>query len=87
MKETLERELPQIKVYDLQGTYLLWIDLGAYVSGKDIKKLVVEECGLGVDFGEWFGGREYSTFIRVNLATKQENIETATKALIEQIKK
>ena len=35
-----------------------------------------------VDYGEWFGGKEYSTFIRVNLATKWENIEMAADQLI-----
>jgi cystathionine beta-lyase len=86
MKKTLEEALPKIHVSELEGTYLLWVDLGAYVSGRELEHLIIEQCGLAVDFGSWFGGKDYDGFIRVNLATRQENIETATKKLIDCIK-
>jgi cystathionine beta-lyase len=86
MKAEIERELPEARVSELEGTYLLWIDIGAYISGKDIKHFIVEECGIGVDFGSWFGGRDYEGFIRINLATKFENIKTLTSHLIDNIK-
>jgi cystathionine beta-lyase len=35
-----------------------------------------EEVGIAVDYGEWFDKNSQS-FIRVNLATKTENIEKA----------
>jgi cystathionine beta-lyase len=85
MKTEIERELPEAKVSELEGTYLLWIDIGAYVPGKEIKQFIVDKCGLGVDFGYWFGGADYAGFIRVNLATKFENIETLTQRLIDNI--
>ena len=28
-----------------------------------------------MDFGEWFGGREYEGYIRINLATSRENVK------------
>lgn len=86
MKETLERELPKARVNELEGTYLLWIDLSAYISGDEIEEFIIEKCGLGVDFGSWFGGEEYSGYIRINLATNRENIEIATGRLIKEIK-
>jgi cystathionine beta-lyase len=85
MKTELERELPEAKVSELEGTYLLWIDLGAYISGKDMKHFIVDKCGLGVDFGYWFGGAEYAGFIRVNLATKFDNIKILTQRLIDNL--
>jgi cystathionine beta-lyase len=86
MRSEIERELPLARVGELEGTYLLWIDIGAYVPGKEIKSFIVDKCGLAVDFGYWFGGSDYAGFIRINLATKFENIETLTRSLIENIK-
>lgn len=86
MKETLERELDKVWISKLEGTYLMWIDLGEYVKAGEIKALVQEKAGLAVDYGEWFGGNDTEGCIRVNLATSRENIEIATKKLIEAIK-
>ena len=36
-----------------------------------------DECGIAVDYGSWFGGEEYAGFIRINLATRPENVEIA----------
>jgi cystathionine beta-lyase len=41
---------------------------------------------LAVDYGAWFGSGENETFIRVNLATRRENIELAAERLIKAIK-
>jgi cystathionine beta-lyase len=45
-----------------------------------------DECGLAVDYGAWFGGTESRTFIRVNLATRRENIEQAAEAIVRVLK-
>ena len=82
MKAMLEEKLPKVWIPNLEGTYLMWIDLGAYISPKRIEEVLQNQCHLAVDYGEWFGGKEYSTFIRVNLATKWENIEMAADQLI-----
>ena len=42
------------------------------------------KCGLAVDYGEWFG-EGYEGFIRLNLATKPENIEKAVQTIVEQL--
>jgi cysteine-S-conjugate beta-lyase len=66
----------------LQGTYLMWIDLGEYVSESEIESFVTQECKIAPDLGSWFGGKNSNTFIRVNLATSKENIEEAAKRII-----
>ncbi len=83
MKEALQEKLPDVWVSELEGTYLMWIDLGAYVKPEDIEEILQKKCGLAVDYGAWFGDDGYDTFIRVNLATKRENIERAAKKIIE----
>ena len=77
MKSILEEKLPKVWIPKLEGTYLMWIDLGAYVSADEIESVIQKDCGLAVDYGSWFGGEAYGTFIRVNLATREENIRLA----------
>ena len=38
------------------------------------------------DYGEWFGGEEYESFARMNLATGRENIVEACDRLIKALK-
>jgi cystathionine beta-lyase len=68
-------ELPHAKVTNKEATYLAWIDLSHYIK-EDIVTIMEEEVGIAVDYGEWFDKNSQS-FIRVNLATKTENIEKA----------
>lgn len=87
MKTMLTEELPDIWIAELEGTYLMWIDLGDYVKPEEMEEVVQKKCGLAVDYGAWFGDDGYDTFIRVNLATSQENVEVAAKRLVEALKK
>lgn len=75
LKEVLELRLPEARLTPLEGTYLAWLDLGAYLGPDDIEDTIKNKCGLAVDFGSWFGGQKYASFIRINLATSRENIE------------
>ena len=83
MKSILEEKLPKVWIPKLEGTYLMWIDLGAYVSADEIESVIQKACGLAVDYGSWFGGEAYGTFIRVNLATEKENIRLAAEKIAE----
>lgn len=83
MKSVLEEKLPKVWIPKLEGTYLMWIDLGAYVSADEIESVIQKDCGLAVDYGSWFGGEAYGTFIRVNLATREENIRLAAEKIVE----
>lgn len=83
MKSILEEKRPKVWIPKLEGTYLMWIDLGAYVSADEIESVIQKDCGLAVDYGSWFGGEAYGTFIRVNLATEKENIRLAAEKIVE----
>lgn len=83
MKSILEEKLPKVWIPKLEGTYLMWIDLGAYVSADEIESVIQKDCGLAADYGSWFGGEAYGTFIRVNLATREENIRLAAEKIVE----
>ena len=77
--------LPQIRISPMDGTYLAWIDFGAYVKAEDMHDLFENKCHIAPSFGEWFGGKNYTTFVRLNLATSLENIKTATHNIIKYV--
>ena len=81
----LSTALPQIRISPMDGTYLAWIDFGAYVKAEDMHDLFENQCRIAPSFGEWFGGENYATFVRLNLATSLENIKIATKSIIQHV--
>lgn len=86
MKNALQEALPDVWICTLEGTYLMWIDLGRYVKPEDMEHVIRDKCGLAVDYGSWFGEGENAGFIRVNLATRRENIEIAAQNIIRALK-
>lgn len=85
VEETLAEKLPDAVVSPLEGTYLQWVDLGAYVKPNETQELIQNKCRLAVDYGEWFGGERFGSFIRLNLATSPENIKEAVSRIVNNI--
>ena len=83
--QNLMAALPKLRISPMDGTYLAWIDFGAYVKAEDMHDVFEHQCGIAPSFGEWFGGENYATFVRLNLATSLENIKTATHNMIKHI--
>ena len=85
LKARIETELPNAVASELEGTYLTWIDLRAYLKPEEMKSFMEEKCGLAFDYGDWFGGEDYACFIRMNLATSRENVACAVDRIVEQL--
>ena len=85
VEETLAEKLPEAVVSPLEGTYLQWVDLGAYVKPNETQELIQNKCRLAVDYGEWFGGERFGSFIRLNLASSPENIKEAVSRIVKNI--
>ena len=81
LKNELKKVMPKVKIAPLEGTYLAWLDMSDYVDPKRMKETILDKCHLAVDFGELFGGENYKSHIRLNLATSRENIEEVVKRL------
>ena len=77
--------LPKLRISPMDGTYLAWIDFGAYVKTEDMHDVFEHQCRIAPSFGEWFGGESYATFVRLNLATSLANIKIATNTIIQYI--
>jgi len=82
VKERLARELPAVKVFDLEGTYLLWLDFrGLGIGWRDLERRNQREGRLFFDEGALFGegGRGFE---RWNLACPRRFIEAGLDRLI-----
>lgn len=79
--QKLAEKLPKAKVADLQGTYLAWVDLSAYVDDDKLTSTIVNDAHLALDMGDWFG-KGGAGFVRINLATTPEIVDQAIAALI-----
>jgi aminotransferase/cystathionine beta-lyase len=85
LKKYLSEHLPEVKVYDLQGTYLQWMDFNSLgMSNEELEKFMHMEALLFFDEGYVFG-KEGSGFERMNIAcpTKMmmDGLERLTKAI------
>lgn len=84
LKKTLNEKAPEIVITPLEGTYLVWLDLRAYIDINNTKEFIQDKCRLAVDFGEWFSD-ECKGFIRINLGTDPKYIHAAVKNITNNI--
>ena len=85
LRDSFAKELPEVVVTPLEGTYLTWLDLRALLKPEEVKPFVQGKCRLAVDYGEWFSS-QCMGFIRLNLATKPEYVRSAVRSLIDNLK-
>ena len=80
-KDFLNSRLPKIHLVDLEGTYLLWLDMNAYCfSETELDRIMLEKAKLWVTNGSTFGD-EGKGFIRVNIACPLSTLEKALNQL------
>jgi len=75
LRSYLESSLPQVKLIEPEGTYLVWLDFREL--GLDVKVLeafLAQKAGLALNAGYWFG-REGAGFARMNIACPQSVLE------------
>ncbi len=83
LREHFAAECPDVQISNLEGTYLVWMDFGAFCKSEDdVKHLLQTKCRLALDYGKWFGGETYETFARMNIATSRENVQEACDRII-----
>lgn len=69
IKDYIRENLPEIKVFEPQGTYLVWIDFRAWnMSYQELEDFMLNKAHVALDEGYIFGpGGE--GFERINIAT------------------
>jgi cystathionine beta-lyase len=86
LKSYLEQKLPGVVVYELQGTYLVWVDFQAVVPDQEERiRLLEEKAGVGLDHGEWFGDNG-AGFERINIACPRSILRRAAESIVEAFK-
>ncbi|MBR6494232.1 MAG: pyridoxal phosphate-dependent aminotransferase [Prevotella sp.] len=70
--EFFAKNLPQLKVFQLEGTYLAWIDIAATgLSADEFEEKLLREAHVWVNSGTMYGTDGY---IRINLATQRSRL-------------
>lgn len=79
------KDIPRIKIYDCQGTYLMWLDMRALgMNDEELDAFLQNECNIIQDPGFWFG-EGGKGFTRLNVACPREILEKSVRELRKQI--
>lgn len=77
VRNYLQQHLPQIKMIEPEGTYLLWLDCRAMgLNDKQLKDFFVHKAGVGLSPGAMFG-TEGSGYMRMNIGAPRSVIKQA----------
>ena len=74
--------LSGVKVHELQGTYLVWVDFRALgIAPKELKQMIENDATLALDDGSMFGDNG-AGFQRINMACPRSVLIQALDQLI-----
>ncbi len=86
IQEFVAQKLPEIKIIEPQGTYLLWMDCsGLGLSGEQLEELMLQKARVWPDMGTMFGEKT-GKFIRLALACPKSVVEEVMDRLYKAIK-
>ena len=78
----LKEKLPKVKMTELEGTYLVWLDFREYgLSDIELNRMIIHKAGLWLDRGSLFGkaGEGYQ---RINIACPRSILTEALDKLV-----
>lgn len=85
MREFFQKNIPQIKLVEPEGTYFAWLDCSELgLDKKQLNELIINKAGLWLDAGHIFGKRS-EMFQRVVLACPRETLQLALDKLYKAI--
>ncbi|MBQ6807478.1 MAG: pyridoxal phosphate-dependent aminotransferase [Lachnospiraceae bacterium] len=80
-RDFLEKRIPQIKLVEPEGTYLIWLDCrGLGLSESALEDLIVNQAKLWLDAGTMFG-KVGAGFERINLTCPRSVLKEALERL------
>ena len=68
LAQRLHQELPEVRMYRPEATYLAWIDFSALHLGAPAGKFFLDRARVAASAGETFDA-DYGSFLRLNFAT------------------
>lgn len=85
-KQFIAEKIPDIKLVENEGTYLLWLDFrGLKLSEGELEELIIQKAKLWLDCGRMFGTTG-SGFQRINAACPRKTLEEALTRLEQAVK-
>ncbi len=69
-----------MEMTSVEGSYLLFLNIGKYNKDKSASKYLADKCNIMVNAGETFSSK-YNDWVRINLATSLSNIKKACKEI------
>ena len=74
----IDRELPQLKVTRLEGTYLVWVDHSALnIPTDELFNRLLNEAKVWVCPGTMYGPRTGEGYLRINIACPRSQLQEA----------
>ena len=75
------RSLDEVKVFELESTYLVWVDFSSLkITQSELKNMLIKEAGVAPSFGSSFG-KNSGKFARFNIACRKEILDLAIRRL------
>ncbi|RHF91469.1 pyridoxal phosphate-dependent aminotransferase [Roseburia sp. AM23-20] len=88
VREYLKENLPEVKLIEPEGTYLIWLDFEALGLERKELEALIDKAGLWLDAGTIFGKTGIG-FERINIACPRRTLEQAfvqLKKAVDQLK-
>ena len=80
-KRVYRKNIPQIKIKEPEGTYLVWLDFRNFqLSEEQLEDLITNKAKLWLDGGTMFG-EDGKGFQRINVACQRATLEKALNQL------
>lgn len=83
----IEQEIPQMSLFQPEGTYLLWLDCHEMgLDNQALRRFFINDAGVGMNPGYVFG-ETGSGFMRMNIGTPKQQVERAMQQIATAIRK
>jgi len=77
IRSFLTEHLPQVKLVEPEGTYLVWLDFNELgMDAKALEQFLAQDAQVALNAGYWFG-REGAGYARMNIACPRSTLEAA----------
>lgn len=82
----IEDNIPEVKAYKPEGTYLMWLDFrNLNMNNDELNEFLINKAKVALNNGITFG-EEGCCFVRLNLATTREKVEKSLQQIALAIK-
>ena len=85
MEKYLKENLPKINYKKPEGTYLAWVNFGAYVDYKELLDILITKYDLLIESGHVFG-KPGEGYFRISVACPRVYLEEGLKRIVVAIK-